>query len=191
MAAMFLRDRLGPGGHGAALKHESGYQSMESRAVVEPQFGEPQEPANVLRRRVGKEFQSDGPPVGTDDGPILRHLLRRRFLEGRPLRRGAFSLESPQDLDALQDTLVCVGLQLRNRLRYAHPLDYPAEHGVVAVQLRLVRHADEELSAGAIGFPRYQNRRNRASGMRKFSDFRRQFHQSPGPVQLEVVGVAA
>ena len=130
----------------AALRDEAFDHAVKRRSVVPAGLGQRQKIAHVIRRPVGLHFDADRAQRG-----LHRHrsmeLAYRHVFEGILLLRLDRDL---QDADRVFRDLVRPGRYARDRLDDAHSLGYAAKGGVLAVERRLRRDADEELRAVAI-----------------------------------------
>lgn len=124
--------------------------------VVDAERRQAQEVADMGRRDLRKESESDLSHRRLDDDGEAREL-RGALLGERHDRWGRDRTDlDTEDLDALQRDLSFVGGGFRDLPEDIQAFHHVAERSELAGELRLVRHADEELGSTAGRIPRQE-----------------------------------
>src|SRR5215469_1964855 len=119
---------------------------MESRTVIPSGLYQHKEIANSFRSCLRIHPNSDISKAGVQEH-IFLHLLYGRIFEGLD---SLWLYLDADDRNGFQGQLLVIGGSRRNLFHDLDSLGYPAEGRELAVELRLRRHAYEELSSAAI-----------------------------------------
>ena len=108
---------------------------------------------------------------GLENGAMRREVGGRLGRERLRFRRRRIADGDAANLDPLGRRATFVGSGFRDLLDDVEALGDASEDRVVAVERRLIGHADEELRAAAVGLARLQHRRHGAARVLLAADF--------------------
>src|SRR5215216_2856184 len=137
----------------SALYDEARHDPVKSRVIIPARFDQLQKVAYVLRREVRLHLNSYIAEARPDQN-IFSHLIYRRIFEWLDLLW--LNLDA-RDFDRSYSRLLFVCGYERNLINDLNAFCHLSECRILAVELRLRRCADEELSAAAVRTARYSD----------------------------------